>query len=65
MENDSLKKRIKTVCILWAVLAIGLFGGVMTGLLDKDLFMKIFSTGFVIFAVLVTVMSRELYTNDD
>ncbi len=62
---SSLKKRITTVCVVWAVLALGLFGAVMTGIMDKDLFLKVFSTGFVIFAVLVTVMSRELYSGPD
>ena len=60
MTHKEAQKLVLYISIVWMVLGLILLGVLLGGGLSKDLFLKIFAGGFVLYALLVTIVSRVL-----
>ena len=58
MEREKASKLIKQITLVWFVLGLILAGCAYGKLISLDWFQVLFPAGFIIWAVLVTLLSR-------
>jgi hypothetical protein len=60
MDQKQTQKIVLIISVVWMVLGLALLGILLAGLISKNLFLNIFAGGFVLYALVVTVVSRVL-----
>ncbi len=56
-----LKQTLMWICAVWAIAALALFGMAIGGVISKDTFQWLFVAGFILFAVIASLLSHVLY----
>ena len=65
MERKEITRNIKRITFVWMLLAPALAGAYFAGLLTKPQFATIFAGGFVLYAIVATILTRLLYAEID
>ena len=65
MSAKHIRKWIKVLSIGWMALGLVLVGLALGDVLSKSLFQKIFAILFVIYALVVTALTRFLYNQPE
>ena len=60
MDRKTTGRWVLIVSVGWVVLGLVLLGALLAGLISKNLFLNIFAGGFVLYVIVVTVVSRVL-----
>jgi len=57
MDQNKAKKAIKIITLIWVLLGLVLAGLVLSKLLSLTLFQFIFPIGFIVYAVVVSILT--------
>lgn len=63
MDKNSAGAWVKKITIVWFVIGLAMFGALMAELISKDLFLNLFAGGFIVWVIVISVLSRAMWDN--
>lgn len=61
MESQKAKKLIRVISAIWFLLGLALAGGTYLKLVPLEIFKVTFAVCFIVYAILVTMLTRFMY----